>query len=123
MLYSVDKGDFVTKLPHQKDYNKWIKNLSDMSYQAIVDELNKKIDNGDIHTSGWMPGHDWTGTVFQPIYEACNKNPNIAAQFFGLIVFKVFMDREEVWGFGRYNKNGVEVKSITYYKLENIPKI
>lgn len=120
MLFSVDKGDFVTRLPHQKDYDKWIKNLSSKDYNSIVDELNNKIDNGEIHTAGWMPGNDWTGTAFKPIYDVCNKKTNDAAKFFGIITFKVFMEREDVWGFGRYEKNGVEIRSMTYFKLENM---
>lgn len=40
----------------------------------MVDELNKRIDeNPEVHTAGWIPGHDWTGTVFYPIYLACKK--------------------------------------------------
>jgi len=62
----------------------------------VVDELNKRIDeNPEVHTAGWIPGDDWTGTVFYPIYLACKKDKTLAALFFGIIVFIVFMDRSE----------------------------
>lgn len=74
MLYSIDTGKYVTSVPHKADFDKWMKKLSASDYQAIADALNDKIDESDINTTGWLPGHDWTGTVFQPIYEACGQN-------------------------------------------------
>ena len=45
------------------------------TYQAIIDELNRRIDeNPEVHTAGWIPGHNWKGTVFYPIYLACKKD-------------------------------------------------
>ena len=73
MLESLE-GKRVTTLPHLKDYNTWRNRLSDADYEAIEDDLNRRIDAGDIHTAGWMPGSDWTDTVFEPIYHtACRK--------------------------------------------------
>ena len=44
MLYSIDSGKYVTQLPHKKDFDKWMKNLSAADYQSIADTLNEKID-------------------------------------------------------------------------------
>lgn len=63
MLYSVDSGKYVTKLPHKKDYDKWRKHISDNDFSKIIDELSSKIDSQEINTAGWIPGHDWAGTV------------------------------------------------------------
>ena len=116
MLESLE-GKRVTTLPHPKDYNTWRNRLSDADYEAIEDDLNRRIDAGDIHTAGWMPGSDWTDTVFEPIYHtACRKNITHAAMFFGLIVFNVFMDRPEKWIFGRFEKDGKDIGSITYFQ-------
>ena len=116
MLESLD-GKKVTKLPHLKNYTTWRNRLSNTDYQAIEDELNCRINAGDIHTAGWMPGSDWTCTVFEPIYHtACRKNITQAGMFFGLIVFKVFMDRPERWIFGRFEKDGKDIGSITYFR-------
>ena len=48
---------------------------------ARIDEL---IDDAgaEIATAGWLPGSDWTGTPFQPIYgagptSACAANPSV----------------------------------------------
>lgn len=53
-----------------------------------------------------MPGHDWIGMVLEPIYIACRKNQQVVAMFFGIIVFKLFMESQETWGFGKHEKDG-----------------
>lgn len=126
MLYSVDSGCIVKRLPHEGDYKRWRKHLSDEDYNAILNELDKQIDvnsGKDIVTSSWIPGSDWEGTVYYPIYLACGKNPIQAGLFFGLILFKHLLDIEDrVWGFGKYEKNGVPIKGITYFILDKVPK-
>lgn len=123
MLYSIDTGKYVTRVPHKADFDKWMKKLSSDDYQAIVDVLNEKIDESDINTAGWLPGHDWTGTVYEPIYKACGKDKVQSGMFFGLIVFDLLMNREDkTWGFGRFEKNGEQIASMTYFVLKNPPK-
>jgi len=122
MLYSVDTGRYVTKLPHEREFEGWMGNLPVADYQSIIDELSARIDTQDIHTAGWIPGNDWNGTVYQPIYYACGQNKTQAGMFFGLILFNLLMNRQEdVWGFGRYEKNGVPIESMTYFILNNPP--
>lgn len=122
MLYSVDSGQYVTRLPHQTDYDRWRKNISDDEYKAVEDAINARIDASEINTAGWIPGHDWTGTVYEPIYKACGKNVTQAGMFFGLIVFKLLMERQDkTWGFGRYEKEGRQIASMTYFELKNPP--
>ena len=120
MIYSIDRGELITKLPHEKDFNARRKSIGDNEYNIIVNELNNRIDGDEVHTAGWMPGHDWDNTVFKPIYQACGKNKDIAGQLFGLIVFKVFMDRDDNWGCGRYEKDGKPIRSMTYFRLKYI---
>ena len=122
MLYSIDSGKYVTKLPHKKDYDKWRSHISDADYAKIIDGLCKKIDSQEINTAGWIPGHDWTGTVYEPIFYACGRNKVQSGMFFGLIVFDYLMNRsDKVWGFGRFEKNGVPIESTTYFELVNPP--
>ena len=123
VLYSIDSGKYVTSVPHKKEFVKWMKNLSIADYSKIEDALNAKIDQNDINTAGWLPGHDWTGTVFEPNYNACGKNVTQAGMFFGLIVFELLMNRQDrVWGFGRFEKDGKQIASMTYFTLNNPPQ-
>lgn len=121
MLYSVDSGKYVKLVPHKKEFSLWMKHLSPLDYQAVIDELNSRINGSDINTSSWIPGNDWTGTVFEPIYTACGKNIVSSALFFGLILFDLMIKRQDVWGFGKYEKNGIPIKGITYFLLANPP--
>lgn len=122
MLYSIDTGKYVTSLPHKKDYDRWMKNLSDADYQKIIDALNKKVNTSDINTSSWIPGNNWTGTVYQPIYYACHKDIIASGLFFGLILFKLLMDRQDVvWGFGRFEKDGIPIRGTTYFIIHDPP--
>jgi hypothetical protein len=42
--------------------------------------------------------------------------------FFGLIVFNLLMNRQDkVWGFGRFEKDGKPIESMTYFVLDNPP--
>src|SRR5580704_15488799 len=98
MLYSLSRDEYITDIPHRPDYNRWRSNLSDNQYQAIFDELVARIGDSEVKTSSWIPGSDWQGTVFQPIYEdACGYDQGAAARFFGLILWHVMLEHEAVW--------------------------
>lgn len=119
MLYSLDKLQVVKTIPHEAEYRRWYSRLSDTEVSAITDELNRKIDQGEIHTSSWMPGRNWIGTVFQPIWEkACQKNQDSAAKCFGLMLWEVMMNRPEAWAFGRYKLNEVSIEGLTYFRVD-----
>ena len=120
MLIDLNSGTekIITKIPHRASFDAWKKQISKEEYQAIIDELNRRIDeNPEVHTAGWIPGHNWDGTVFYPIYLACKKDKIAAAKFFGIVVFAVFMDRPERWSLGRYTVNGRDIESMTYFRL------
>jgi len=122
MLYSFDSGKYVKTLPHKKQYDAWRKRLSDSDYDSICEELMNHFNQKEVNTSSWIPGNDWTDTVYEPIYHACGDNAESAGLFFGLIVFKMLMDSDEgVWGFGRYEKDGFPIKGMTYFIVNNPP--
>ncbi len=119
MLYEVESKKKITRIPHHDSYKTWHDRLAPEEYQAITDELHSRIDGEEIKTSSWIPGNDWRGTVFQPIYEkACRHNYDAAARFFGIIVWCVFMEHKEKWGFGKYKLNDIPIKGMTYFRVE-----
>lgn len=120
MLYWVESFDKVTKLPFENDYRRWVQALDAAELKAIRDELNRVFDSSEIETAGWIPGGDWRGTVYQPVYEKpARRNPEIAARIFGLIVFKVAMDRPDKWVTGRFELNGEAIRSRRYFRPGN----
>jgi len=122
MLYSIDSGKYVESLPHKQDFNVWMARLTTSDYEKIVEALCVKIDASDINTSSWIPGNDWTGTVYEPIYHACRDNKTSSGLFFGLILFNLLLERKDaVWGFGRFEKDGIPIRGTTYFIINNPP--
>jgi len=122
MLIDIDTGREITDVPYKATYKLFQDRLSIDEKQLIFDHLNRMIEGDEIHTAGWMPGADWSGTPFDPIYsKAAQCNHEIAGKIFGLIVWKVMMDRQEKWGSGHYKKDGVPIQSRTYFRLRGGP--
>lgn len=122
MLYSIDKGQYIDFTPYENDFRIWKGRLAAKDYDKISIELNARIDGDEIHTSSWIPGSDWTGTAFEPIYSlACHKDEQASGKFFGLILWEVVKNRSDVWSYGRYENNGIPIKGLTYFKLRNPP--
>jgi predicted MPP superfamily phosphohydrolase len=116
MVYSVDEEKVITRIPYKSKYRLYRCRLSDVEYNAIVEELNRKIDSNEVHTSSWLPGSDWTDTVYEPIYsKACNEDIDEAGKCFGLFLWVVMMNRPETWAFGRYKKGDIPIEGLTYF--------
>jgi hypothetical protein len=40
---------------------------------------------------------------------------------YNICLWAVLLEDDEVWGFGRYEKNGVPIEGMTYFKLGRRP--
>ncbi len=118
MLSSIELNP-VKIVWHKKFFDASKSWLSDDEYQAMTDELNNIVqnsidDNNGIVVAGFIPGSDWSGTVWEPIYtKACGWDFDHSAQFFGLLVCQVLIDREETWYF---IKQEVAARSMIYFR-------
>ena len=116
-FYWVESLQPATKVPFKRDYDGWISRMKANDLAAIRKELNRLFDETDIQTAGWIPGNDWSGTVWSPIYhDAARGNFDLSAKIFGLIVFEVAMHRTDAWVTGRFEKDGVAIRSRTYFR-------
>jgi len=96
--------------------------LSSAEYDAICDALIQHFQDKEVDTSSWIPGNDWTGTVYEPIHNACNGNIEESGKLFGLILFDLLMNYEGiVWGFLKAEKDGIPLKGPTYFRIDNPP--
>ena len=96
---------------------------------AIKEHINQLLDEGPIHTTSWMPGRErrrlgyaadgnWTDTAFDPIFwHGTRRDESAAAKCFGLFVCECVLERDEQWGYGHYEKNGVPIRGRTYFQL------
>src|SRR5208282_4689568 len=111
MLYAIESNGpkEITKIPHESDfYAPCRAHLSPEQFKTMYDELFARIDPNarEVYTSSWIPGHNWVGTPFQPIFDvACGMSVEASAKFFGILLWQVIIDRPEAWSFGRYEKD------------------
>lgn len=121
MLFDIDTERAIDSIPHRAAYYGWKSHLTEEEYQTIFHVLDSRVSGDKVHTSSWIPGRDWTGTVFQPIYDrACGQDEDAAAKCFGLILWEVMMKRGEAWSFGRYKKDGIPIKGLTYFRVPGL---
>ena len=106
----------IKEVPFKTQYAEWMGRLSPQQLRDIKAELNALIDGTEVNTSSWMPGEDWTGTPYEPIYtKATRCDESAAARCFGLMVWEVFMERREVWTSEHFEKDGVPIRGRTYF--------
>lgn len=117
MLVDMMTGRRITDVPYAKDYELYMSRMTPDEISKIEASLNELIDGTEIQTAGWMPGKDWAGTPYAPIYyKAAQQNRDVSAKCFGLIVWAIFMKRPERWTSGRFEKDGQPISSRTYFQ-------
>ena len=117
MLVDMMTNRPINGVPYEKEYRHFLSRMLPAEIAAIKNRLNEMIDGTQIKTAGWMPGKDWTGTPFLPIYEkAARYHETMAARCFGLMVWEVFMERPETWTSGRFERDGEPIESRTYFR-------
>lgn len=120
MLFNIDTMKQVKTIPHRKQFEAYKKKLTDIEYLSVVDEINNRIEGKEVNTSSWIPGGNWDGTPFEALSRICNGDREASGMLFGLIVYRVFMDRDDAWGFGRFKKGEIPIKGMTYFRLYNV---
>jgi hypothetical protein len=117
MIVNFETMTPITTVPHRKEFDFWRSKLTPTQIAEIKTAINAKLHGTEIQTSSWMPGSDWTGNAYQPIYEkAANYSERNAAICFGLFVWQVFMERPETWFVGRFEKDGELIAGLTYFR-------
>src|ERR1039457_5912755 len=57
----------ITTQVHDWWFRQWMRNMAPADFQRVVNTLNEHINTtgrGEIITTSWIPGSDWTGTPF-----------------------------------------------------------
>lgn len=114
-LIDIDRNREVTSVPFQRDFETLRGRLDLGEFEAMVDRINELIDEAgaEIATAGWLPGSDWNGTVFQPIYDkAARGDFDRSAMFFGQLVWFTVMNRPERWGARANTRSTVATSAV-----------
>jgi hypothetical protein len=120
MLIDIDTGKTKDHVPYETQFIALRQRLTASEFDAMVARINDLIDESgaEIATAGWLPGSDWTGTPFEPIYtKAARGDFDRSAMFFGQLVWYTIMNRPEPWGSGRYQVDGRDIGSRTYFRI------
>lgn len=120
MLIDIDSGRTKDLVPYAPQFEALRRRLTTPEFDAMVARINELIDESgaEIATAGWLPGSDWTGTPFEPIYtKAARGDFDRSAMFFGQLVWYTIMKRPEPWGSGRYHVDGRDIGSRTYFRI------
>lgn len=120
VLIDVASGRTINRVPFDREFDALRWRLAAPEFEAMIARINELIDEagGEIATAGWLPGSDWAGTPFWPIYEkAARGDFDRSAMFFGQLVWYAVMMRPERWGSGRYQLDGKDIRSRTYFRL------
>jgi hypothetical protein len=107
----------MTRIPHRREYDLWRANISEADFDAAVAAIQDWIADKDVFTSSFIPGNDWTGTPYEPLYQACGQSETQSGFFFGLIVWKVVMDDDDdEWRFKPAEKDNADPLGMTYWR-------
>jgi len=125
MLYAIggEGARQITDVPRSRRtfFSAKMRRLPRQEYERIVSALNEHFDGvKDVDVSSFIPGRDWRGSPYQPIYVACNENQQDAAFLFGLILWRVMVDRPDHWGF-RSAKDSFgdrEILGTVYFRID-----
>src|SRR5580700_5984328 len=110
----------ITTQAHEPVLRNWTQGLPPTALQDVCEAVNEHINcegRGEIVTSGWMKGAEWTQPPYQPIYESVGRDWEAARLFLGLIVWRVMMDRPETWVLERYPRQMYDISDLTYFRV------
>lgn len=119
-LFAIDNSE-KRNVPatRARDYAQWMGQLRAFDPNAEVqisaalnDIFDQAAAKGETVYSSAIPGKDWTGTVYDPIYQ-CLLDENQSRLFFGLFVWEVAVHHHDNWYFKPKDQD--EVESGTYY--------
>lgn len=112
-----EHGKEITEVSHLDFFNRYYGRLDLAQQRAIDDTIDTVLDSGRIHTTSWVPGPDWRGTAYQPIFEvACSEDWHRARLLYGLIFMRRVIARDEDWYCGRYPRTEDEIIGLTYWR-------
>jgi len=116
MLFDVPSMKKLTHVPYGETYlplRRALDRIDPQAFTKIHEELTARFGEREIDTAGWIPGTNWKDTVWWPIYLAAGEDQELSGKFFG---------HPECWGSGKYELDGIPIRSRTYFRIE-CPKL
>ena len=80
--------------------------------------MNTSIEGGRANPNTGVKG-DWSGTVFDAVYQACGQSEQQAGMFYGNLWKKIIIERTEQWVGIRtdptFPQRGITLQGKTYF--------
>jgi hypothetical protein len=133
----------VLRLEHQREFNRTWSSIPTPAREAIEKGIIRRLDElitspdqnwGSITKTSIEGGQtnpitgvrgNWSGTVYDPIFQACGRNEELAGMFFGNVWKKVVIARHERWIGVRLDptlpQRGITLQGKSYF-LDTSPK-
>jgi hypothetical protein len=118
MLFDPFTKKPVTNVWHEENWQRWRPLLTQSEYDAIQEEMHKRLDVQQFFNTSWEPGHEWEHP-FLPIYVAVGQNELKAKLFWGLIAQVTIMEHPLDFGYKKNEKlDGDREPGTTYFRIE-----
>lgn len=97
-------------------YEMWLARLNPSDYAAVKAAMNAAIDGRDVVRAQYIvckPGvaDEWL-PVYDPVWEAMNRDHEMAGKFIGLILWEVMNARDEQWYFHKIDRSIVNAYNL-----------
>lgn len=98
-------------------FKRALSRMSEAEVAAVRMALDDRIEGSRIETSAWIPGSDWRGTPWQPIYDVGARGSfEQAALMFGLFVWEAFDRHPADWFTTKFSAGGEEDRFRVYFR-------
>ena len=110
-------GKPMNDTPHEGEFRDWRSRISDADYQAMEDAINAYVDGQrkSFCTSG-MPRESAIDEAFPPLRAACRGSDEQSVMFFGNIVWRVLMERDDEWHFLPADRESDHMRGAIYFR-------
>ena len=121
MLVNFENGKEIKEVWHKKEYDVFLNKINALdkdTIESIKYSIKNLMSTSEVNVTSWMPGKDWTGTPYQPIFDALGLESS-SAMCFGLLVQECIIEDDRVWSFTRIDK----IEGMVYFEIKNYLKL
>ncbi len=120
----VDQSEVTIDRDHARQLETVLAKLTAGHRDAMFAELTRRLDGvghttKDFVNSSWVPGSNWEGTPFEPLFDACaGLHPNqekYAGWMFGWMLRSAIIKCEDKWEMYKHHDPAPGMPRGTYY--------
>ncbi len=118
MLYD-QRQILIQGTPHQEFYDHHRAKLSSPDYQMLIEEIHRLMSERDVFAARDISDQHLSGTVFDPVCQACGGDEKEAGFFFGLLVQDAVQQHQDPWYLLREERDYYRLIVLVYCRKLN----